>query len=69
MKYTGKHRTAYSAKYGCISILEYHSTHSVPYCECSRCGKPIRRTMFVVQDSKGIEVEFLGSECVKMYAE
>ena len=67
MKYTGKYRTANSAEYGAVSILEYRSTHSWPYIECSRCGKLIRRTMFVVQDSRGIEVEYLGSECVKAF--
>lgn len=39
---------------------------SVPYMKCSKCGKPIKRTMFTVQSVKDcVELMYLGSECIK----
>ena len=33
---------------------------------CDRCGKPIKRTMYVAQSVEtGIELGYFGSECVK----
>ena len=67
MRYTGKYRTMDSAKYGRVNILEYRSDSSIPYEECSRCGQLIRRKMFVVQDMNDVEIEYLGSECIKHF--
>lgn len=67
MKYTGNYKTQYSTECGeNVDVLEYISKNNFPYCECSRCGKPIVRKMYVVQsESTGIELMYLGSECVK----
>lgn len=69
MKYTGKYTESYSRVFDCpISILEYRSDDNIPYCACSRCGKPIKRTMYVVQDSNtDLEIAYLGSECIKHF--
>lgn len=68
MEYTGKYRTVNSKKYGTVGILEYKSDSKIPYCECTRCGKDIKRIMYVVQDSNDIEVEYLGAECIKHFS-
>lgn len=69
MKYTGKYRTMDSKKYGKVNILEYRSEDGVPYCECDKCGKDIKRRMFVVQDAQtDIEILYLGAECIKKFA-
>ena len=49
-----------------VGILKYESKDNAPYCECSRCGKPIKRVMYVVQ-SKETDLEhfYLGAECIK----
>lgn len=67
MKYTGKYRSVYSHELGeGVDILEYTSKDKVPYCDCDKCGKPIVRKMFVVQSQEtGVEMLYLGSECVK----
>lgn len=67
MEYTGKFRTVNSKKYGPVYIMEYKSESKMPYCECSRCGKDIKKIMYVVQDSRDIEVEYLGSDCIKYF--
>ena len=67
MEYTGRFRTLDSTDHGeRVAVLEYTSTARVPYCECSRCGKPIIRRMYTVQSAEtGVELEYLGSECIK----
>ena len=67
MKYTGEFRTVESKEYGRVNILKYKSTSSIPYCECTRCGKDIKKIMYVVQDENDVEVEYLGSECIKHF--
>jgi len=67
MEYTGRHKRVCSKRYHQdVDVLEYASNDSFPYMECSICGKPIIRKMFVVQDpDSGVEIAYLGSECVK----
>ena len=50
-----------------VAILKYESEHkNIPYCECSRCGKPIKRTMYVVQSKEtDVELFYLGADCIK----
>lgn len=67
MEYTGEYKTVNSKKYGTVNILKYKSESKMPYCECTRCGKDIKRIMYVVQDSNDYEVEYLGSECIKHF--
>jgi len=67
MEYTGEYTEMTSKKYGKVHILKYQSKQPNPYCECSMCGQYIKRTMYVVQDENDIEVEYLGSECVKHF--
>jgi hypothetical protein len=44
MEYTGVFKQMYSHVAGeNVSILKYKSKDSQPYCNCSRCGKPIKR--------------------------
>lgn len=51
-----------------VSILEYKSNDNFPYCECTRCGKDIKRKMYVVQSDKtDIELMYLGSDCYKRF--
>ena len=51
-----------------VAILKYESKSNAPYCECSRCGKPIKRTMYVVQSREtDVELFYLGSECFKKF--
>ena len=67
MKYTGRYITKYSKLLKQdVDILEYRSKDGIPYCDCDRCGKPIKRLMYVVQDPEtGLEIMYLGSECIK----
>lgn len=49
-----------------VAILKYESKSKIPYCKCSKCGKDIKRTMYVVQSKKtDVEIFYLGSECYK----
>ena len=51
-----------------VAILRYKSEDSVPYCQCSRCGKPIKRIMYVVQScATDCETFYLGAECIKHF--
>ena len=70
MEYTGKWWSVNSAEYGPVNILEYKSDSKFPYCDCSRCGQPIKKHMFVVQCAEegpelDVEMAYLGSECIK----
>ena len=67
MEYTGEYKEITSKNYGKVYILKYKSEQPYPYCECTMCGKPIKRTMYVVQDENDIELEYLGSECIKHF--
>ena len=52
-----------------VSVLKYSSRYNFPYCDCSRCGKPIRKVLYVVQsDETGIELFYLGSECIRKFS-
>lgn len=70
MEYTGKHKTMRSTICGeVVSVLEYKGDNDIPYCECSRCGKDIKRKMYVVQSAEtGIELMYLGAECIKKFS-
>ena len=49
-----------------VSILKYTRNDTLYFCECSRCGKLIKRVMYVVQnDDTDVEMLYLGSECIK----
>ena len=54
-----------------VAILKYEDTikskkSKVAYCNCDRCGKPIKRVMYVVQNAEtDYEMFYLGSECIK----
>ena len=67
MQYTGRFINRYSKLLNRdITIMEYSSNDKIPYCDCDRCGKPIIRKMYVVQDPKtDLEIMYLGSECIK----
>ena len=73
MEYTGRYRTLFSEQLGHeVNILEYRSDHNPGrnYCYefCTRCGKPIKRIMFVVQDAEtDVEEMYLGSDCIKHF--
>ena len=61
-KYIGKDRL--NGQY--VSLLQYESNDNIPYCNCSRCGKPIKRKMIVVQDADtSVEMFYLGADCYK----
>lgn len=66
MEFT-KSKRVFSKHHGkLVAVLEYKSKSNVPYMECSRCGKDIKRTMYVVQDIEtGVEMEYLGTTCAK----
>lgn len=53
-----------------VAILKYEDKNSnIPYCDCSRCGKPIKRVMYVVQSREtDVELFHLGSECIKKFS-
>lgn len=67
MEYTGKSKKMYSeVLQEDVIILQYRSRHNAPYCTCSRCGRDIKRLMYVVQSCEtDIELMYLGSCCVK----
>lgn len=67
MKFTGKGKRVYSKLHNqSVTVLEYRSESNAPYMECSRCGKDIKRVMYVIQDPEtGIEMEYLGASCAK----
>lgn len=69
MEYTGKHTEMFSQVAGeDVHILEYKSNENFPYCACSKCGKPIRKKMYVIQSKEtGIELYYLGRECIKAF--
>ena len=69
MEYTGNYKKFFSHKLGKnVSVLEYKSDDNVTYDFCSLCGKPIKRKMFVVQDSEtDIELLLLGATCAKKF--
>lgn len=48
-------------------VTIHTETHSSPYIECSRCGKILKK-FYVVQDSDGVEVAYLGSCCIKKFS-
>ena len=70
MRYTGLYKKMYSTLANeNVSILKYESADNIPYCTCSRCGKPIKRKMFVVQsEESGVEMFYLGAECIKKFS-
>ena len=70
MKYTGKYKKMYSEICGeNVNILEYKSKESVPYCECTRCGKPIFKSLYIVQSEEtDVELMYLGSDCIKKFS-
>lgn len=69
MKYVGVVKTFHSSTLDeDVSILKYvkDSEGNVPYCLCSRCNRPIKNILYVVQsDSTDIEMLYLGADCVK----
>ena len=74
MDYTGRYRTVDSELLGHkVNILEYRANNGehLSRCfweNCTRCGKPIRNVMFVVQDAEtDVEEMYLGSDCIKKF--
>lgn len=69
MKYVKYHGSHYSEILGTdISILEYKIDSKVSYCDCSKCGKPLKSKMFVIQDKEtDVEMMYLGSDCIKHF--
>lgn len=67
MEYTGRYITRFlKGTTKKVNILEYNSKDNFPYCNCDRCGKPIIKKMFVVQDyDTDLEMMYLGSDCVE----
>lgn len=67
MEYTGEYTTRLLKGTGTkVNILKYKSKDNFPYCNCDKCGKPIIKTMYVVQDAEtDLEMMYLGSDCVK----
>lgn len=73
MTYMGVYRRMYSEICGeDVVIMKYQmegNLHKIPYCECTRCGKGIKRTMYVVQSAKtDVELMYLGPECIKHFS-
>ena len=72
MEYTGKHKTLFSQICGeTVNVLEYkdETKMNIPYCECTRCGKPIKKTMYVIQSKEtDVELMYLGSDCIKKFS-
>lgn len=70
MEYTGKYKKVHSDLLGEeVYILEYKSKDSYPYCDCDRCGKPIIKKMYVIQNCEtDVEMMYLGSECIKHFS-
>lgn len=74
MDYTGNYKTIDSEVLGHkVNILEYRAASgerlSPCFWEvCSRCGKPIRRVMYVVQDAEtDVEELYFGADCIKRF--
>lgn len=67
MKFTGNGKRVFSTRHKqFVTVLEYRSDSNVPYMECSRCGKDIKRVMYVVQDPEtGISMERLCAACAR----
>lgn len=70
MEYTGKYKKMYSTLLNKdVYVLEYRSSEKIPWCECTRCGKPIIKKMYVIQDAEtDVEDMYLGSECIKHFS-
>lgn len=46
-------------------ITVHKETHKNPQLECFRCGK-LLKSFYVVQDAEsGVELAYLGTECIK----
>lgn len=74
MDYTGRFKTVNSELLGhTVNILEYRANKGEQlsrcyWTECTRCGKPIKRVMFVVQDAEtDVEEMYLGADCIKHF--
>ena len=67
MEKTGKTKRIFSKMFDeNVIIFEEKSNSSCAYMDCDRCGKPIKRTMYVAQSVEtGIELGYFGSECLK----
>lgn len=72
MEYVKYHGRRHSEMYGEeVSVLEYQDTQNKYskkyYCQdCSMCGRPILRKMFVIQSAEtGVEIAYLGADCYK----
>ncbi len=67
LEFKGKTAEGFSKMFGeNISILKYSIKSTIPYCDCDRCGKPIKRTMYVAQSKEtDVELGYFGSECIK----
>ena len=53
-----------------VTIARYRnkSSYNTPLCNCDFCGKPIIRTLYVVQsDDTDVELFYLGPECIKKF--
>lgn len=67
IEYKGVTNKGFSKMFGeNVSILKYKIKCLIPYCDCDRCGKPIKATMYVAQSKEtDVELGYFGSECVK----
>ena len=69
MEYTKYYGHKFCEKFGKeVAVLEYSIDYSskVPYCDCDRCNKPIKRKMIVLQDvDTDAELVCLGMDCAK----
>lgn len=70
MKPTGKMIERFSKMFDENVIIfeekEERPNKGCSYIECDRCGKPIKRIMFVVQSKDTfVELGYFGAECVK----
>ena len=71
MKYVGVVKELHSKTFNeDVSILKYvdDSEGKIPYCNCDRCGKSIKRILYVVQSAEtDVEMLYLGADCVKYF--
>ena len=62
--------TAFDGK--SVNVLEYKDNEKHVrgwhYERCTRCGKPLKKIWYVVQDEDDVEIAYLGAECVKHLA-
>lgn len=73
MEYTGEYYYRWSEVAGEeVAVLKYadkeHRLKNSRICyeHCSRCGRPIKNVMYVVQSKEtDVELFYLGSECIK----